>query len=121
MNDAAIESRAQQLGDAFDLIAAYQPDTGFFFDHRGFGVAGAGGFFTVSPAAPDDLGRTLERLRWAIRRGLPIPPVAAGGIGFSGSSNGDPSHALVVARRAVRRGTDGTWRVDAGLVGTHAR
>jgi isochorismate synthase len=112
-----IETRAEPLGEAFDLLVGYQPDMGFFFERRGFGVAGASALLTFSAAAPGNLDGPMERVRSAIRRGRQIAPIAAGGISFSGSRKGHPSHELVVARRAVRRGTDGTWRLDAAFVG----
>jgi isochorismate synthase len=114
--NGAFQTRAEPLGEAFDLLVAYQPDAGFFFDRRGLGVAGASGLLTSSAAGAATLSRPTERVRSAIRHGRPIAPVAAGGIGFSGSREGR-SPELVVARSTVRRGTGGAWRLTAGLVG----
>jgi isochorismate synthase len=117
MSSRPIETKAEPLGKAFDLLVAYQPGMGFFFDRRGLGVAGASELLTFAAAGPANLPGPMERLRSGTHRGPPIAPIAAGGIGFSGNRKGDPSLELVVARRAVRRGTDGTWRVTAGFAG----
>jgi isochorismate synthase len=111
-----LESRAEPLGGAFDLLAAYGP-SGVFFERRGVGVAGliGGPTLTFGSDQPAGLGRVIDLLRSAVRRGRDVPPVAAGAIAFGG---GRRLHELVVPRRAVRRDPDGrTWRVDTNVLG----
>jgi isochorismate synthase len=98
------------LGEAFDLLAAYEPP-GVFFEHRGEGVAGA---IDVPSATPSEV---VEMLRGEFGTGATaVRPVAVGALGF------DPEvrqlHGLVIPRRAVRRGSDGrTWRIDTAVPG----
>jgi isochorismate synthase len=111
-----LESRAEPLGTAFDLLAAYRPP-GVFFERRGIGIAGLVGdptftFGTEDPAGPS---RVVEFLRSSVPRGRDVAPVAAGALAFGG---GRRLHELVVPRRAVRRDPDGgTWRLDTGQLG----
>jgi len=56
MSDPAVpllESRAVPLGEAFDLLAAYRPPVGVFFERRGGGVAGAAAFPTLTFGAAE--------------------------------------------------------------------
>lgn len=111
MNDPAVpllESRAVPLGEAFDLLAAYRPPQGAFFERRGHGAAGIGGqpFLFESPT---DL---LNLLRGALRLGHDVAPVAIGGMGFSRGAG--PQPGLMIPRRAVRRDHgEQPWRLDA--------
>jgi isochorismate synthase len=110
----ALEIRADPLGDAFDLLAAYRPPDGVFFERRGKGVAGTAGSppFTFAAIEPSDLPHTVEVLRRAIRRRPDVGPVAVGSVAFS--REGAPRPELMIPRRAVRRGgSGGTWRIDA--------
>jgi isochorismate synthase len=111
-----LETRAEPLGGAFDLLAAYRP-SGVFFERRGVGVAGLIGAptLTFGTERPAGLSDVIDLLRAAIHRGRDVVPVAAGAIAFGG---GRRLHELVVPRRAVRRDHDGkTWRIDANVLG----
>jgi isochorismate synthase len=82
----------RELGPAFDLLAAYRPPDGAFFERGGLGVATSGAHELVPPA------RAVARLRDLRDDGL---GVAVGGLGFADAAGG----ALAVPRRAVvRRG-----------------
>jgi isochorismate synthase len=110
----ALDTRADLLGDAFDLIAAYRPPDGVFFERRGRGVAGMAGSpsFTFAAIEPLELAHAVEALRGAIRRRSDVAPVAVGSIAFT--REGPPLPQLMIPRRAVRRGgSGGTWRIDA--------
>jgi isochorismate synthase len=112
------ETRAEPLGGAFDLLAAYRPPTGVFFERRGLGVAGATGLPTLTFGAADHSGLThvVDVLRTSVRRGRDVAPVAVGAIGFR--EGGRRLHQLVIPRRAVRRDHVGrTWRLDTGYLG----
>lgn len=116
MNDPAVprlESRAIPLGDAFDLLAAYAPPSGVFFERRGRGVAGIG----VPPGdAQPGPANVVELLRSSARRGHDIAPVAIGAYRFRPSGAEPPG--LEIPRRAVRRDHDGkTWRLDSAASG----
>jgi isochorismate synthase len=115
LNEASIETRAEPLGEAFDLLAAYRPHMGFLFDRNGFGVAGADGILTPGARTLADLADPFRRVRPAIGRGGDVAPFAAGGIAFSSSPTGAASHGLMIAHRAVRRGHAGTWRIDTAV------
>lgn len=115
MNDPAIrplESRAEPLGEAFDLLAAYLPPFGVFFERRGRGVAGMG----VPPkvfdgAVPIDTSHVIQALRSAVRLGHDVAPIAMGVYSFARGGRRLPG--LVIPRRAVRREPDGqTWRLE---------
>jgi isochorismate synthase len=111
MNDPAVpllESRAEPLGEAFDLLAAYRPPLGAFFERRGHGAAGIGGV----PFSFEGIADLLHVLHGARRLGPDVAPVAIGGLGFSRA--GGPLRGLMIPRRAVRRDDEGqTWRLDA--------
>ena len=119
MNDPAyrlFQSRAVPLGEAFDLLAAYRPPLGVYFERRGQGVAGMG----VPPlvfggADPDPIG-VMDMLRSAARKGRDVAPVAAGVYSFR--RGGRRPVGLVIPRRSVRRDHRGeTWRLDATYLG----
>jgi len=97
----ALETRADPLGDAFDLLAAYRPPDGVFFERRGRGVAGMADWFPPATVAIEasDLSHTVEELRGALRRSSDVAPVAAGSIAFTRGSPGWPE--LTIPRRAV--------------------
>jgi isochorismate synthase len=110
----ALETRADPLGDAFDLLAAYRPPAGVFFERRGRGVAGIGGSppTTDDRIDPSDLSHVVELLSGAIRRRADVAPVAVGSIAFQ--RGGEHRPELMIPRRAVRRDArGGTWRIDA--------
>jgi isochorismate synthase len=112
---SVLETRAEPLGEAFDLLAAYDPPLGAFFERRGRGVAGSVGLASGIFRSNDlrSLPLLLEDLRDAVRRGRDVAPVAVGSIGFDPRSRRHP-HELVIPRRAVHRpGTGPTWRIDA--------
>jgi isochorismate synthase len=111
-----LETRADPLGDAFDLLAAYQPPVGVFFEHRGTGVSGAGRVRTFAEAEPDELAHVVNVLRTSARRGQGLAPVAMGAIGYD--PRGTKFQQLVIPRRAVRRDRRaGTWRLDTRDLG----
>jgi len=124
MSDPALpllESRAVPLGEAFDLLAAYRPPVGVFFEQRGRGVAGATAFPTLTFGAPDPSGLThvVDVLRSAVIRGGDVTPVAIGAMGFG--RGGSWLHELVIPRRAVRRDHGGrAWRLDTNYLGNSA-
>jgi isochorismate synthase len=112
---SVLETHAEPLGDAFDLLAAYAPPLGAFFERRGIGVAGsmghASGIFRANDLS--GLSDVIEHLRDTVRRGRDVSPVAVGSIGFDARSRRHP-HELVIPRRAAhRRGAGRTWRIDA--------
>jgi isochorismate synthase len=111
-----LETRAEPLGGAFDLLAAYRPSLGVFFERRGQGVAGAAGFPTLTFAATDLSGliHVVDLLRTSVSGAPDVAPVAVGALGFRGGG----SHQLIVPGRAVRRDPDGrTWRLDTRTPG----
>jgi isochorismate synthase len=111
MNDRAVpllDSRTVPLGEAFDLLAAYRPPFGAFFERRGHGASGIGG----QPFLFEGIADLLRVLRGARRLGPDVAPVAIGGMGFV--PEGGPLRGLMIPRRAVRRDQGGqTWRLDA--------
>ena len=116
-----LETSAVRLGEAFDLLAAYAPPVGAFFERRGVGVAGAGGYPTLTFGAADPSGLThvVDLLRTSVSTRHDVAPVAVGAIAFRGGER--RLHQLMVLRRAVRRDADGrTWRLDTQHVGLDA-
>ena len=114
MSRSALEMRAEPLGDAFDLLAAYR-SPGVFFERRGVGVAGSIAEPTLSFESDEVAGLSgvVDLLRTA--DGEWARPFAAGAIAFDG---GRGRHSLTVPRRAVRRDLDGrTWRLDTNAPG----
>jgi isochorismate synthase len=115
-----LETKADPLGDAFDLLAAYR-SPGVFFERRGYGVAGAVGYptLTFGSADPAGLAHVVDILRTSTRRRNEVPPVAVGAMGFR--EGGRRVHELVLPRRAARRDRDGrTWRLDTNYLGEAA-
>ncbi len=88
---------AERLGAAFDLLAAYEPDGGSFFEHRGRGVAGSPGGERV---AVEDAPAHLRMLG----RGA----VAVGALPFVGSGT------LAIPAAGARRTDHGVERIGAG-------
>lgn len=87
---------AERMGPAFDLLAAYDPEGGAFFERRGLGVATDGSVFDVAPEA------AVARLR-AHAPGS----VGIGAIPFAGGNG-----IVRIAGRTVRRTDAGeTWLV----------
>ena len=102
------------LGPAFDLLAAFDPVSGFYFEREGLGVsASLGARTSVIGPAPDlrALARAASVALRALRgggRAVPTTPVAVGVLPFH-----DGPASLWLPRRAVRRTEDGeTWLVD---------
>jgi len=124
MSDPAVpllESRAVPLGDAFDLLAAYRPPVGVFFDRRGRGVSGATAFpaLTFGAPSPSGLAHVVDVLRNSVSRGADVTPVAMGAMGFG--RGGRWLHELVIPRRAARRDHRGrAWRIDTNYLGSGA-
>lgn len=79
-------------GPAFDLLAAYAPPDGTFFERRGIGVATAG----VLDRVP--VGEAVDRLR-RFPGGDDGAAVAVGALGFEDAGDGP----LTIAHRIVRR------------------
>jgi isochorismate synthase len=106
--------RAERLGPAFDLLAAYEPG-GFFLERAGIGVVGStgGGDPWIMTLAGTQMGAappTLEMLFSGLDvEALPADapaPLLFGSIPFDPSRSGHFVHP----RRAVRRDRDGeTW------------
>ncbi|MGH2629106.1 MAG: isochorismate synthase [Actinomycetota bacterium] len=112
---------ASPLGPAFDLLAAYEPRGGCFFEREGLGVSASLGPGAIEIGPVPHL-RALARATLAVLRGSPMsgpmsgpmagrgapPPVAMGALPFDAR----PA-SLLVPDRAVRR-TDGgeTWLLD---------
>jgi isochorismate synthase len=111
---SVLETHAEPLGEAFDLLAAYDPPLGMFFERRGMGVAGSTGIASgiLRSSDPRGLGDVMELLHDTVRRGRDVAPVAMGAIAFPRPGGGQPT-VLVVPRRAVRRAGSATWRIDA--------
>jgi isochorismate synthase len=100
--------RIEELGDAFDLLAAYA-DGGFLFERAGMGVAASGPI--VADADVRDSARMLSEIDGAIAGGGRT--VAVGMIPFLDA--GGTTSTLSVASRTVRRTALGeTVRIDAG-------
>jgi isochorismate synthase len=113
LHTPALETAADPLGEAFDLLAAYEPPMGVMFSRSGVGVAGATGIpsLTFSAAEPGGLTHVVDVLRNSVRRRHDISAVAMGAIAFR--RDGRHLHELVIPRRAVRRDFDGrTWRIE---------
>jgi isochorismate synthase len=104
--------RAAPLGPAFDLLAAYEPTAGFFFEREGLGVAAAAAAGPAIEADVDLRGmgrRALEALRGF---GPPDPgapsPLAVGALPFAAAAA-----ALTIPARVVRRTEGGeTWLIE---------
>ena len=107
--DPFLQVEAVALGEAFDLLAAYLPPRGVFFERRGEGVAGMGVPPIVFGGAPDPIG-VMDVLRSATSIGG-VAPVAVGAYRFLRS--GSRHAGLVIPNRIVRRDRRGeTWRLD---------
>jgi isochorismate synthase len=109
--EPSLQLRAEPLGEAFDLLAAYLPPKGVFFERRGRGVAGMGPWAIELGTDRLDPIAVMDVLRSAASTGG-VSPVAVGAFGFLGGESRHPG--LVIPRRTVRRDDRGeTWRLDA--------
>lgn len=106
--------RAEQLGDAFDLLAAYPGHGGFFLEREGVGVAASPGIadraLGVGPADEKRIRLLGEDTIRALRSASPVgaPALAVGAVGFTPGAGA----TMQVPGVAVRRGSDGaTWVV----------
>ncbi len=103
--------RATPLGGAFDLLAAYAPLAGFFFEREGVGVS-TGSLAGASEIGPESDLRSLARKVPTVLRDVDdrdgVAPIAVGVLPFAP----DPA-SLWAPRRAVVRADDGeTWLLD---------
>ena len=98
------------LGPAFDLLAAYEPPDGFFFERAGHGVVGRGTAARIEVPAGDGLvGRADEAVREALAsatRDGGSAPVAVGSLPFGTTRDA----ILTVPAHVVRRGADDITR-----------
>jgi isochorismate synthase len=108
---------ARPLGDAFDLLAAYDasaPERSFFLERSGLGLAGVGSICArVEAAGRDQLSAARAAVQDVLRSVPPDPggpgAIVAGAFPFDGSS---PASVLVMTRYAARFERGSTWRVD---------
>jgi isochorismate synthase len=119
-----VVARARRLGPAFDLLAAYGPPWGAFFERQGIGLAASGVARRVAaPRGPRRIaavaGPVLEALARLSVEDDPeaLEPVAVGGFPFD---DGAPA-ALTIPHRVVRRERRGepTWELTLGPEGAH--
>ena len=121
MSDPAEVPSRRTLGPAFDLLAAYDPPDGFFFERAGHGVVGRGSAARIDVPAGDGL---VDRADAAVREALASArsdgdsaPVAVGVLPFGTTRDG----VLTVPAHVVRRGTDDITRETlVGSVGGSA-
>ena len=103
--------RAEALGGAFDLLAAYSAPEGFFFEREGLGVAASTLERGLEVGPEDDLRRLASTAEVTLRASsgdAGVAPVAVGALPF-----GDCGATLTVPRRAVVRADDGdTWLLE---------
>lgn len=121
MSDPAEIPSRRTLGSAFDLLAAYEPPDGFFFERAAIGIAGRGASLRIEVAAGDGLIARADR---AVRKALASAgsegrsaPVAVGVLPFGTTRDA----ILTVPAHVVRRGEDLVTREtlvggDAGSV-----
>jgi isochorismate synthase len=110
MSDPLEVPLRRTLGPAFDLLAAYDPPEGFFFERSGRGVAGRGVFARVEiPEGDGQIGRADRAVREAFAsarwEGNSLP-MAVGALPFRGARDA----VLIVPAHVVRRGADGVTR-----------
>jgi isochorismate synthase len=99
----------RELGPAFDLLAAFEPKSGFFMERDGAGISTAGRAFTfLIPPGERQMQRAAIEVREALAEIQPgsIPAVAVGAFPF------EPLRAAVmyVPSRAVIRREDSVTR-----------
>lgn len=110
--------RVSALGPAFDLLAAYEPASGFHFERGGLGVSASLGGRSAAIGPCHDLRAlaraTSEALRsirddgGRARRNAAAASVAVGALPFRGDAM-----SLWLPERAVRRTEDGeTWLLE---------
>ena len=109
--------RAERLIAPVDLLDAYAPGEGFFFERRGTGVAAAGVARTiVIPAGPGQVERAAASARRALEPfvvGDPSTPgpVVVGALPFDGMS---PATLAIPRVTMLRRADGNAWRVTVG-------
>jgi isochorismate synthase len=100
-----IAGRIEALGDAFDLLAAYDPGGGAFFERSGLGVSMSVANISITAPLSTDSARELHA--WLSRidedLGGTGRSLAIGTFPFDRSA---PGH-LLLGERTVRRTTDG--------------
>jgi isochorismate synthase len=103
-------ARATELGPAFDLLAAYEPPGGFFFERDGLGVAsGNGGVAITASGLPELAIRVASALEGICGQASSPAPVAVGALPFAPEAPIE----LTVPVRVVRRTAGGrTWLVE---------
>jgi isochorismate synthase len=114
----SLVARVRGLGPAFDLLAAYEPAGGFFFERSGLGVATSFGLRLTARADREGIrelaSRTLEVLRGVEGAEAAHPPVAVGSVPFAD----DGMASMVVPSRLVQRAsTSGTIAIDVAPEG----
>ncbi len=121
MSDPVEVPSPRTLGPAFDLLAAYEPPDGFFFERAGHGVVGRGTAARIEVPAGDGLvGRADAAVRGALasaRSDGGSAPVAVGVLPFGTTRDA----LLTVPAHVVRRGADDITRETlVGSVGGSA-
>jgi isochorismate synthase len=115
----SVSVRSTPLGAAFDLLAAYAPPDGFFFEKDGLGVStgSLGDALEVGPAL--DLPALSRAVGVALREiadGDDVTPLAVGALPFATA----PA-SMWVPRRTVVRTDDGeTWLLELAADGDEA-
>lgn len=99
----SLSASVRSLGPAFDLLAAYEPMGGSFFERSGLGVSTSSGLRLTARADREGIrelaSRTLEVLRSVEGTEAGHPPVAVGSVPFAD----DGTAAMVVPSRLVQR------------------
>lgn len=107
----SVSVRSTSLGAAFDLLAAYAPPDGFFFEKDGLGVStdSLGDALQVGPVSDlPALSRAAEVALREIADGGDATPLAVGALPFATAPV-----SVWVPRRTVVRAEDGeTWLLD---------
>jgi len=104
---SALRGRTEPLGDAFDLLAAYDGG-GAFFERGGLGVATSGS--VVATAPPRAAAAMLRDVDGAIRGGGQTAAVGA----LSFADAGDTASVAIAARTVRRSATGETLLLEVG-------
>ncbi len=107
----SVSVRSTSLGAAFDLLAAYAPPDGFFFEKDGLGVStgSLGDGLEVGPASDlSALSRAVEVALREIADGEDGIPLAVGALPFATA----PASMWVPRRAVVRTDDAETWLLD---------
>lgn len=107
----SVSVRSTSLGAAFDLLAAYAPPDGFFFEKDGLGVStgSLGDGLEVGPASDlSALSRAVEVALREIADGDDGVPLAVGALPFATA----PASMWVPRRAVVRTDDAETWLLD---------